>query len=573
MARTPIGEALATAGLISDEQLKQALARQNQTGKRLGQVLTDMGLVTDRDVAEVLSRQLKVPFIDLKGFILDEKVVKLVTEDFARRYRVLPINRVGDRLTVAMVDPLNVVVQDDLQLRTGRSIRPVVVCEADLMRAIDEVYGDHAGLRKITDELAQKEDDEAVVDMQEVQDAQDHDAAPIIRLVNMIIARAVESGASDIHIEPYEKALRVRYRRDGMLSTEMEPPKRAQLAIMSRIKILGQLDIAEKRMPQDGRIKMRVKHKVIDLRLSTLPTAHGEKAVMRILDQSGLKVDLGELGFEPSTLARFREGIAQPYGIILVTGPTGSGKTTTLYSALAALNQGHVNIMTAEDPIEYQLHGINQVHCRQDIGLTFAHALKSFLRQDPDIIMVGEIRDYETAEIAIKASMTGHLVLSTLHTNDAPSTIGRLTDMGVEPFMITSSVLIIQAQRLVRKVCVECRREVRLTPTRLDELGITPPVVHRLELPQLDANNLKFFEGAGCERCEGNGYRGRIGVYEVLRMSETMRQCIMKGGSTTDMFRLARAEGMLTLRESALRKALEGVTSPAEVLRVTATDR
>ena len=569
--RVRLGEALVAAGFVSADQLKAALAMHRTTGKRVGQCLAEMGVVQPREVAEELAKQIGAQFIDVANFVLDPKLLTLVPEHFAKRYLVLPLNKVGSKLTLAMVDPLNVLVQDDLRLRTGLTIKPVVAAEDDLRRLIEQAYQATSEIDDLHRKLDAKED-ETPVDFDLV-DADDHDAAPIIKLVNLIITRAVNMGASDIHVEPYEKSLRIRFRKDGVLQTEMEPPKKAQLAILSRIKILGTLDIAEKRMPQDGRIKIRVGAKSIDLRLSTLPTAYGEKAVMRILDQSGLKVNLEDLGFEPQTLERFRDGIKQPYGIILVTGPTGSGKTTTLYSALSQLNDNKVNIMTAEDPIEYQLHGVNQVACKADGGITFQYALKSFLRQDPDVIMVGEIRDYDTAEIAIKASMTGHLVLSTLHTNDAPSTIGRLTDMGVEAFMITSSVLIIQAQRLVRKVCVECRREVKPKPSALTALEITPELIQRIDLPHVDLKALKFFEGIGCERCENKGLKGRVGVYEVLKMTEHLRQLILRGGSTTDLFRMAKQEGMLTLRESAIRKALEGVTSVDEVLRVTAGDR
>jgi len=534
-----------------------------------------MRVVTERDITEVLSKQLNVPFIDLSNYIIDPAIAKLVPEHIAQRHQLIPINKVGNKLTVAMVDPLNVLALDDIQLMTGLQVKAVVATPSDVQKALQDTYGAQGQLDKmftdIEGDIAKdigKDDDLSGLEG----DLGENDA-PIIRLCNLIITQAVNLGVSDIHTEPYEKELRIRYRKDGVLYTEMSPPKKAQAAITSRFKIMASLDIAEKRLPQDGRIKIKVSNRGIDLRVSTLPTVWGEKIVMRILDQTGLKVNLEDLGFEPATYERFKSGIKTPYGIILVTGPTGSGKTTTLYSALTTLNEIKVNIMTAEDPVEYQLHGINQVQCRPDIGLTFAAALRSFLRQDPDIIMVGEIRDYETAEIAIKASMTGHLVLSTLHTNDAPSTIGRMLDMGVEAFMVTSSVILIQAQRLVRTTCKDCKKEWKPKKELIENLGITAEILRRLDLPHIDEKNIKLYKGDGCDTCKGDGYKGRMGVYEVMLMSENLRQCILKGGSTTDIFRLAKSEGMLTLRESALRKALLGMTTVEEVVRVTAADR
>jgi type IV pilus assembly protein PilB len=575
IAKMKLGEALIANGFINQEQLKEAIARQKQTGKRLGQILIEMRVVTERDITEVLSKQLNVPFIDLSNYIIDPAIAKLVPEHIAQRHQLIPINKVGNKLTVAMVDPLNVLALDDIQLMTGLQVKAVVATPTDVQRALQDTYGAQSQLDKVFGDIEgdiAKDTDGAAENLDDFGELGENDA-PIIKLVNLIINQAVTNKCSDIHIEPYEKELRVRYRKDGVLRTEMTPPKKAQAAITSRIKILGTLDIAEKRLPQDGRIKVKAGNKSVDLRLSTLPTAWGEKIVMRILDQAGLKVNLEDLGFEPATYERFKEGIRQPYGIILVTGPTGSGKTTTLYSALTTLNEVKVNIMTAEDPVEYQLHGVNQVQCKPDIGLTFAAALKSFLRQDPDIIMVGEIRDYETAEIAIKASMTGHLVLSTLHTNDAPSTIGRLLDMGVEAFMVTSSVLIIQAQRLVRTICKDCKKEWKPKKEVIDSLGVNGELLRRLDLPHIDEKNIKFYKGEGCDSCSRDGYRGRMGVYEVMKMTENLRQLILKGGSTTDMFRLAKSEGMLTLRESAVRKALLGMTTIEEVVRVTAADR
>ncbi len=572
-AKLRLGEALIANGLITQEQLKEAILRQKQTGKRLGEILVSMHLVTERDITEVLARQFNVPFIDLSNYIVDPAIAQLVPEHIAERHKLIPINKVGNKLTVAMADPLDIVAIDDITMMTGLQVKTVVATPSDIEKALQEAYGAGTKVDKIIDDLVDIEKEAAEADELEGIDDLSEDAAPIIRLVNLIITQAVQSGVSDIHIEPYEKELRVRYRRDGVLYTTMSPPKRAQAAIISRIKIMANLNIAEKRLPQDGRIKIKVSNRPIDLRVSTLPCTWGEKVVMRILDQSSLRVCLEDLGFEPQSLERFKRGISHPYGIILVTGPTGSGKTTTLYSALSTLNDPKVNIMTAEDPVEYMLHGINQVQCNPEIGLTFAAALRAFLRQDPDIIMVGEIRDYETAEIAIKASMTGHLVLSTLHTNDAPSTIGRLLDMGVEAFMVTSSLVLVQAQRLVRTICKDCKMEYRPKPEIVKSFGINEELLRRLDLPHVDIRNIKFYKGKGCENCNNDGYKGRIGIYEVMEMTENLRQTILRGGSTTDIARLARQEGMLTLRESALRKALLGITTIEEVVRVTAADR
>jgi type IV pilus assembly protein PilB len=450
---------------------------------------------------------------------------------------------------------------------SGLMVKPVVATHTDINKALQDAYGAVAQQDKLMDDLEDigHTDDE---DLDQLGELGENDA-PIIRLCNLVISQAVQNGVSDIHIEPFEKELRVRYRQDGMMFTAMSPPKKATAAITSRIKIMSSLNIAEKRLPQDGRIKIKVCNRMIDLRVSVLPVIWGEKIVMRILDQTSLKVNLEDLGFEPKTLERFKTGIASPYGIILVTGPTGSGKTTTLYSALTSLNAIDTNVMTAEDPVEYMLHGVNQVQCKPEIGLTFAAALRSFLRQDPDVIMVGEIRDFETAEIAIKASMTGHLVLSTLHTNDAPGTIGRIVNMGIEPFMVTTSVVIVQAQRLVRKICKDCKFEIKPRAEQISQFGITPELLRRLDLPHLNDKNMMFYKGKGCESCNNTGNRGRVGVYEVMMMSERLRDIILNGGSTDDIRRQAIEEGMLSLRESALRKALTGMTSLEEVVRVT----
>ena len=565
-----LGDALISEGLINEEQLMQALALQKKSGKRLGAVLVEMHLVTEQDIVQILSKQLRIPFIDLSNYLIDPVIAKLVPEHIAKRHMLIPINKVGNKLTVAMVDPLNIIAIDDIQLMSGLMVKPVVATHTDINKALQDAYGAVAQQDKLMDDLEDigQTDDE---DLDQLGELGENDA-PIIRLCNLVISQAVQNGVSDIHIEPFEKELRIRYRQDGMLFGAMNPPKKATAAITSRIKIMSSLNIAEKRLPQDGRIKIKVCNRMIDLRVSILPVIWGEKIVMRILDQTSLKVNLEDLGFEPKTLDRFKTAIASPYGIVLVTGPTGSGKTTTLYSALTSLNSIDRNVMTAEDPVEYMLQGINQVQCKPDIGLTFAAALRSFLRQDPDIIMVGEIRDFETAEIAIKASMTGHLVLSTLHTNDAPGTVGRIINMGIEPFMVTTSVVVIQAQRLVRRVCKDCKYEIKPRAEQIGQFGITPELLRRLDLPHINERNMMFYKGKGCESCNNTGSKGRLGVYEVMLMSERLRDIILNGGSTDDIRRQAIEEGMLSLRESALRKALTGMTSLEEVVRVTMGD-
>jgi type IV pilus assembly protein PilB len=565
-----LGDALISEGLINDEQLQQALALQKKSGKRLGAVLVEMHLVTEHDIVQILSKQLKIPFIDLSNYLIDPVIAKLIPEHIAKKHMLIPINKVGNKLTVAMVDPLNIIAIDDIQLMTGLMVKPVVATQSDINKALQDAYGAVAQTDKLMGELDDigKEAAEGAEDFDQLGDLGENDA-PIIRLCNLVLSQAVTNGVSDIHIEPFEKELRIRYRQDGVLFAAMSPPKKATAAITSRIKIMSSLNIAEKRLPQDGRIKLKVNNRSVDFRVSILPVIWGEKIVMRILDQTSLKVNLEDLGFEPETLRRFKAGIASPYGIALVTGPTGSGKTTTLYSALTSLNTIERNCMTAEDPVEYMLQGINQVQCKPEIGLTFAAALRSFLRQDPNIIMVGEIRDFETAEIAIKASMTGHLVLSTLHTNDAPSTIGRIINMGIEPFMVTTSVLLIQAQRLVRKICKDCKYEIKPRAEQIAQFGITPELLRRLELPHINERNMFFYKGKGCESCNNSGMKGRVGVYEVMIMTERSRDIILNGGSTDDIRKQAVDDGMLSLRESALRKSLIGMTTVEEVVRVT----
>ncbi|MDD5089737.1 MAG: type IV-A pilus assembly ATPase PilB [Candidatus Wallbacteria bacterium] len=571
--RLMLGDALKAEGLIDEEKLGQALTIQKKTGKRLGVVLVEMGVVREEDIVQALAKQLRLPYLNLSTYLIDPTIARTIPEHVARRYQLIPINKVGNKLTVAMADPLNILAIDDIQLMTGLVVRPVVATSKDINNALTNAFGVEGqmdGLMEDLQDIGKELTDEANLD--ELGDELGENDAPIIKLVNLVISQAVEMGASDIHVEPYEKDLRIRFRYDGVLHNKMNPPKRAQSAIISRIKIMSSLDIAEKRLPQDGRIKIKVNNRPIDIRVASCPIVHGEKVVMRILDQSSLKLNMEDLGFEPSSLKRFLRVIEQPNGIILVTGPTGSGKSTTLYSALNRLNKPDVNILTCEDPVEYQLHGINQVHAKPDIGLTFASALRSFLRLDPDIIMVGEIRDFETAEMAVKASLTGHLVLSTLHTNDAPSSVGRLLNMGIEPFLLSTSLLLIQAQRLVRTICKECRVEYKPKPDLLKTINMGPEMLIKLECPHINFNNMVFYKGKGCEKCNNEGYKGRIGVYEVMVISDKLKKMILDRESTAEMRRVARDEGMLTLRESALRKVVLGTTTIDEVVRETAAE-
>jgi type IV pilus assembly protein PilB len=568
--RLRLGDALLQDGLVNEEQLQKALEIQKQSGKRLGAVLVEMGVVTENDIVTVLGKQLGIPYINLSNYLIDPATVRIIPENIARRHQLIPINKVGNKLTVAMVDPLNILAIDDIQFMTGLVVKPVVATSTDINEALNNAYGNEGKMDELMEDLGDiGKDANEGGDLGNLEELDENDA-PIIRLVNLVISNAVAEGVSDIHVEPFDKDIRIRYRLDGDLRINMEPPKRAQAAITSRVKIMAQLDIAEKRLPQDGRIKIKVNNRPIDLRVATIPTVWGEKIVMRILDQSNLKLDLTDLGFEPKSLEKFMGAIAMPNGIVLVTGPTGSGKTTTLYSALHTVNQIDVNVMTAEDPVEYNLHGINQVQCKAEIGLTFAAALRSFLRLDPDVIMVGEIRDFETCEIAVKASLTGHLVLSTLHTNDAPSTIGRLLNMGIEPFMVATSLILVQAQRLVKVICKDCKIEYKPKPDVLKMLGITPEMLVKLELPHLNLKNLLFYKGKGCEKCGGKGYKGRVGIYEVMAVSDNIRRMILDRASTLELKETARAEGMLSLRESALRKVLLGKTTVEEVFAVTA---
>jgi type IV pilus assembly protein PilB len=566
-----LGDLLVKEKIISHDQLEKALRAQREAGPsaRLGSTLVKLGFVTDEEVTNFLSRQYGVPAINLQYFEIDATVVKLVPEDTAKRYQILPLSRVGASLTIAMVDPTNVFAMDDIKFMTGFNIEPVVASESAILEAIDKAYGgNHQG--ENVDELLAAMGDDADVELQADQQEMDlneleksADEAPIVKLVNIILTDAVKRGASDIHIEPYEKEYRVRFRIDGVLQHIMTPPLKLKDAITSRIKIMAKMDISEKRLPQDGRIMLKMqiagKKKQLDYRVNSLPTLWGEKVVLRLLDKENLRLDMTKLGFEQESLVKFQHAVLKPYGMVLVTGPTGSGKTNTLYSSISLLNKPDTNIMTAEDPVEFQLHGVNQVQMKESIGLNFAAALRAFLRQDPNIILVGEIRDFETAEIAIKAALTGHLVLSTLHTNGAPETISRLMNMGIEPFLVATAVHLICAQRLIRRICSECKEEVPIPPQALVEAGFTPD----------ESKRVKIYKGKGCNTCNGSGYKGRAGLYEVMEVDEEIRELILVGASATELKKKAIERGMITLRRSGLRKVMDGVTTLEEVARET----
>jgi len=607
-----LGELLLKENMVSPQQLQDALNHQKMNGGKLGKAFVSLGFVKDEEITSLLSRQYGVPSINLEHFEVDPAIIKIIPAETARKYQVLPLSRSGATLTIAMADPTNVFAMDDIKFMTGYNVEPVVASESALEDSIDRYYGSSRSLelRKDTapaggyqspggaqalkeamegptlsvDDMASigglseidldamgeadadvetvKADDEEI-DLGNL--AKSADAAPVIKLTNVLLVDSLKRGASDIHIEPYEKEFRVRFRIDGILYNVMALPLKLKDPLTSRIKIMAKLDIAEKRLPQDGRIKIKMKvedrSRDLDFRVSVLPTLWGEKIVMRLLDKSKLMLDMTKLGFEQGSLDRFKNAISKPYGIVLVTGPTGSGKTNTLYSAIAALNKSDTNIMTAEDPVEFNLPGINQVQIRENIGLNFAAALRSFLRQDPNIILVGEIRDYETAEIAVKAALTGHLVLSTLHTNDAPSTVSRMVNMGIEPFLVGTAVNLIQAQRLVRRVCSKCKVDVTAdVPAKtLSDIGFTPEQV----------GSFKVMKGKGCATCNGTGYKGRVGLYEVMEVSEGIRDLVMVGATAVEIKRKALEEGMLTLRMSGLEKIKNGVTTVEEVLRET----
>ena len=553
-----IANHLLESSLISQEQLELAIGEQTKGGGSLGYNLVKTGAISERAFSEFLSQTYNAPAVDLDELEADEHSIELIPSEVATKFQVVPIKREGRVLTVAMANPDNIFAIDDIKFITGLEVRPVVATETAIKRAIDRFYESADSLAEVMKDM--QEDFEIVEEMDDdggLAEAQSEDA-PVVKLVNSLITDAVNKGASDIHVEPFEKKLRVRYRIDGVLHEMMSPPTKMKSAMLSRLKIMAELDIAEKRVPQDGRIKIRIGSKKIDLRVSTLPTIYGEKIVMRILDKSNLQIDLTKLGFQSEALQKLVKGIEMPYGMVLVTGPTGSGKTTTLYSALNKINLPEFNIMTAEDPVEYNIDGINQVMMHEEIGLTFAAALKAFLRQDPNIVMVGEIRDLETASIAVKAALTGHLVLSTLHTNDAPSTINRMIDMGIEPFLVASSVNVILAQRLIRKLCSKCKKKETIHPEALRELGIGADDAFEINGP------------VGCPACSNTGYSGRSGLYEVMPISDALREMILNRASASEIKEQAVREGMITLRGDGVLKLKIGVTSLEEVLRETA---
>jgi len=560
-----LGELLVREKLISLSQLRSAQEEQQRSGGNLGYTLARLGYVSDNEITNFLSQQYRVPTIDLDEYEIDAEILKLVVREQCEKHRVIPVSRTGNSLIVAMADPTNLHAIDDLKFLTSYNIEPVIASETAIHNAIEKYYNAGPSYDEVMAGFDEKEidfaDGEDDVNLMELEKASED--APVVRLVNMMLLNAIKKGASDIHIEPYEKKLRVRYRIDGVLAEEMTPPLKLKNAIISRIKIMASLDIAERRLPQDGRIKLKLgKGREMDFRVSALPTIWGEKVVMRLLDKSNLQLDMTKLGFDQAPLDDFQWAINQPWGMVLVTGPTGSGKTTTLYSALSELNKVAHNICTAEDPVEYNLHGINQVQMHDEIGLNFAMALRAFLRQDPDIIMVGEVRDFETAEIAVKAALTGHMVLSTLHTNDAPATISRLLNMGVEPFLITASVNLVLAQRLARKICVDCKQQIKYEKKVLEDCGFSAEQI----------NTAKLMKGAGCRTCNGSGYKGRVALYEVMRFSDTLKEMVLQGASTAELKLGAIKNGMMTLRMSGIRKISDGVTTPEEVMRVTMGD-
>jgi type IV pilus assembly protein PilB len=610
-----LGEILVRENLITSQQLRETLEYQRANGGRLGSNLVKLGHVSDDVVTAVLSRQYGVPSINLDLFQIEKDVIKLISEEVALKYMVLPISKVGATLTMAMADPTNVFAMDDIKFMTGLNVEPVIASETSIQLAIAKYYTGSSEIdifdaafaveaekigvtngkngsgnaRKTSSGFAAAgerlndsdldvsldrfefgghdgEEFEVIEDNDEIDLAalaRASEDAPVVRLVNVLMVDSLRRGASDIHVEPYERDFRIRFRIDGVLYDVMHPPMKIRDPLISRLKIMAKLDISEKRLPQDGRIKIKVKidnrSRELDFRVSTLPTLFGEKVVLRLLDKDKLMLDMTKLGFEQESLDKFKRAIANPYGMVLVTGPTGSGKTNTLYSALQALNTSETNIMTAEDPVEFNLQGINQVQMKEQIGLNFAAALRSFLRQDPNIVLVGEIRDFETAEIAIKAALTGHLVLSTLHTNDAPSTVSRLVNMGIEPFLVATSVNIIQAQRLIRRICSDCKEEVHLPPEGLVEVGFSKE----------EAASLKLYKGKGCATCNNTGFKGRVGLYEVMEITDELRELIIIGASAMELRKKAIELGMITLRESGLCKIREGITTIEEVVKET----
>lgn len=581
-----LGQMLVKAGVITHEQLESALNAQRDQGGRLGLNLVRMKLINEEDLNSYLSRQIRIEAINIDKMKIEPDVLQLIPAKLAIRYEVIPVERVGKTLVVAMADPHNLFTIDDLRFSLGMEIEPHICASSMIQRALDRIYRQDDAIIPVSEEKLRKngkttveeamkgpEDellvgDEAffsLIEEEEGEEELDEDLAvstsdsPVVKLVNRVVADAVKRGASDIHFEPFEKYVRIRYRIDGVLHEIMRPSRKYRLAMVSRLKILGGMNIAEHHLPQDGRTKIRVGDRFVDMRVSTLPTLFGEKVELRLLDRSQVSLDLDTLGFEPEALKSFRKAIKRPYGIALVTGPSGSGKTTTLYSAISELNDVGVNIMTAENPVEFNLKGINQVQMNEDVGLNFAMALRAYLRQDPDIIMVGEIRDKETSEIAIRAALTGHLVLSTVHTNDAPSTINRLVDMGTEPYMLSTSLICVCSQRLIRKICKNCKTPVSISREALEDAGVDPDRF----------SSTTFYEGTGCPQCNNTGYKGRIGIYEVMTVDEEMRALIENDANSIELEKTALARGMINLREAALRKLETGLTTFQEVVRET----
>ncbi|MBM4308115.1 MAG: type IV-A pilus assembly ATPase PilB [Deltaproteobacteria bacterium] len=593
-----LGDLLIKRNFISPDQLKKAQEEQKIKGGRLESNLIRLGYIKEDELLSFLSAQYRVPSVKLSKIEINPNVIKLIPSSTSKKYFIIPINRVGPKLTLAMADPSNIVVIDEIKFMTGFNVEPVVASETEIVDAIKKYYGGGGSVAGLGTQTFQAQDfsledeklpdtefdlmDVSLVDVDEFDklvhgavdnvevvenqtaDETDEIGGPIIKIVNGVLIKAIKLGASDIHFEPYERSFRVRYRVDGVMRREMTLPVQIKNAIVSRLKIMSKLDIAERRLPQDGRIKLRLgKGREMDFRVSTVPVLFGEKVVLRLLDKSSLQLDMAKLGFEESSLEDFKNALRKPVGMILVTGPTGSGKTTTLYSALSDLNKESENITTAEDPVEYNFMGINQVQMHEEIGLTFASSLRAFLRQDPDIIMVGEIRDFETAQIAVQAALTGHLVLSTVHTNDAPGTVTRLIDMGIEPFLISSAVILILAQRLIRKICMECREPIKVHPQLLIDLGVSPDEV----------KNFPVYKGKGCSICNNTGYKGRVGLYEVMAIKEEIKELILSRASTSEVKKEAMRLGMKTLRQSGIIKIRDGLTTIEEVLRSTMDDR
>jgi type IV pilus assembly protein PilB len=566
MSTNRLGELLVRNELISDNELANAIAEQKKEGIRLGAALIKLGYVQENDLASFLSKHYGVPSINLSEFDVDPAVISLIPSEVAQKYQLVPINRAGATLIVAMADPSNIFAIDDIKFMTGFNVEVVVAAEAAIKDAIDNYYDQSSSLADVMDGLEDFDDlelveDSGLEDVGELEKASED--APVVKLVNLILTDAIKKKASDIHIEPYEHVFRVRYRIDGVLYEVMKPPRKLKNAITSRLKIMADLDIAERRLPQDGRIKIKMgRGQEMDYRVNCLPTLFGEKVVLRLLDKSNLQLDMTKLGYEEQALKWFKNEIHKPFGMVLVTGPTGSGKTVSLYSALSELNKTSENISTAEDPVEFNFAGINQVQMHEEIGLNFAAALRAFLRQDPDIIMIGEIRDFETAEIGVKAALTGHLVLSTLHTNDAPSTINRMLNMGIEPFLVASAVNLISAQRLGRRVCSECKEPEELSKDALISAGVS----------EADIGKFTTYKGRGCQVCNDTGYKGRIGIYQVMPMFEEIREMVLSGANTAEIKQESMSLGVKTMRQSALTKLVEGVTTLEEVLRCTIAD-